>query len=325
MPRGHTSSNSDRTGRAKVVRLGRAGTAEPGPSAGARQARRRAERRRTMSSVAGVPDASGELVERERGRPGPRRDQVGAGTKIQVTGDGAQATSEPVSCDGRPGGPGNGIRHERPVHRVIEQDGGHDRSRSTARARGVQGREASAAAYATDARGRSGRHRTDGCRVRPTDGGGPCGAGPGGSPARHGWTSDAGSHDASLACGCWADTCASLCPLLRGRGRGLAGVAKSGAFQARRPGASRVAPGQGRGKPHDQAIRVSKPKSATIPCAASKLAGREPLEACGQSATVPGPRTEWGLAPQAASADCLVRLPSPFVARQGRSGREAAS
>src|SRR4051794_4343192 len=51
--------------------------------------------------------------------------------------------------------------------------------------------------------------RTD-VQVRPTAGGGPFGAATEGWPGPPGWTCDAESRVASLVCGCWVDTCASL-------------------------------------------------------------------------------------------------------------------
>jgi len=79
-------------------------------------------------------------------------------------------------------------------------------------------------------------------QIRPTGDGGPFGAAPSGWPAPPGWTCDAGSHVASLACGCWVDTCASLCPLLRAtnRARQVAATARS---RRERSGAARAAPG----------------------------------------------------------------------------------
>ena len=60
--------------------------------------------------------------------------------------------------------------------------------------------------------------------VRLRDGGDPCGAAPGGWPAPRGWTCGGGSRAASLASGCWVDTCASLVSSSAGPRRGPRGV-----------------------------------------------------------------------------------------------------
>ena len=213
-----------------------ADTGAPSPSAAV--PRGTPGRRSRWPSSGGLQNMGSELVKREGHRGRSHRDEVVTGSQVELPGDDPQPPAQSVSDHRRADRAGYREPHTGVRLGVVRSHRHSDRTRPAAPAIPTQRRERSLAAKAPDAPWGNWRHRTEGVSIRPTGGGDPCDAAPEGSPAQRGWPCDAGSHGALLACGCWADTCASL--MSSSDGAGCQGLAVATLARSRRADRARA-------------------------------------------------------------------------------------